>query len=61
MTARAALVLSPSPVRAAPQAALWTAFLLALAALTLPDCCLTGRHTAGVGMAAFAPICRAAR
>jgi len=52
MTGRAALALS-SPRRDRP--------VLALAALSLPDCCLTGRHAVGFGMEIFAPICSAAR
>ena len=51
----------PPPLMAAPGAALWTALALAFAALVLPDCCLNGRHAAGFGMEAFAPICHAAR
>jgi hypothetical protein len=58
MTARAALAL-PSPLAAVtPRVA---AFLLALAALALPDCCLTGRHAVGFDMGILAPICHAAR
>jgi hypothetical protein len=37
------------------------AFVLALAALALPDCCLTGRHAIGFGMEIFAPMCHAVR
>ena len=54
MTARVALALS------SPRAAI-AAFVLALAALALPDCCLAGRHAVGFGMEIFAPICHAAR
>jgi hypothetical protein len=56
MTARVAL----SSPRAAIASRAAT-FLLALAALALPDCCLTGRHAVGFGMGSFAPICHAAR
>ena len=45
----------------APRAAVWAALALAFAALTLPDCCLNGRHTAGFGMELYGPICHAAR
>jgi hypothetical protein len=38
----------------------WTAFALTFAVLTLPDCCLNGRHRAGLGMDAFAFVCHAA-
>jgi hypothetical protein len=45
---------------AAPMRAIhFAAFVLALAYLLTPDCCLYGRHAHGFGMAAFGPICRA--
>ena len=53
---------SPPPaLLALRRATLWTALGLALAALVLPDCCLSGRHGAGFGMEIYAPICHAAR
>jgi hypothetical protein len=56
-----ALVTPSRHIAAARRAALLTAFALALAALALPDCCLSGRHAAGFGMEALAGICHAAR
>jgi hypothetical protein len=37
----------------------WLALVIVVAALTLPDCCLTGQHLFGAGMESFGPICRA--
>ena len=45
----------------APRFALWAALATACLALTLPDCCINGRHAFGLGMDALAPICLAAR
>ena len=45
----------------APRGAVWFAFVLAFAALVLPDCCWNGHHAFGAGMGVFGPICRAAR
>jgi hypothetical protein len=39
--------------------AYWSAFALTFAVLTLPDCCLNGRHRAGLGMDASAFVCHA--
>jgi hypothetical protein len=36
-------------------------FALAFVLLLIPDCCLSGRHDHGAGMAAFGQICRALR
>ena len=52
---------SRTRVRSAPRFEIWVALGLAFAALTLPNCCLNGRHAVGIGMDTFAPICRAAR
>jgi hypothetical protein len=43
------------------QPRLWPALALAIGLLVLPECCLLGQHARGAGMAAFGPICRAAR
>ncbi len=43
----------------APRAEHWLALFLVLAAMALPDCCLTGHHMFGLGMESFSPICRA--
>lgn len=48
-------------VFSAPRLKLWAAFAAALFALTLPDCCLSGRHAAGFGMELYGSICHAAR
>jgi len=37
----------------------WLALVILLAALALPDCCLSGEHLFGAGMDSFGPICRA--
>ena len=50
-----------SGARASRRPAVWAAFVAAFAILTLPDCCLHGRHVAGLGMDAFAFVCRGAR
>jgi hypothetical protein len=39
----------------------WVALFVALAAITVPDCYLEGRHLFGAGMDAFAFICRSPR
>jgi len=53
-----ALALPPIPRRLAPTTH-WLALFVVLAGITLPDCCLTGRHMHGAGMEAFGAICRA--
>ena len=45
----------------AKRPAVVVAFALALALSVLPDCCLNGSHTYGLGMDAFASICHAQR
>ena len=50
-----------SGARASRRPAVWAALVAAFAILTLPDCCLKGRHVAGFGMDAFAFVCRGAR
>jgi hypothetical protein len=37
----------------------WLTFLLVLAAIGLPECCLSGSHGFGPGMENFGAICRA--
>jgi hypothetical protein len=37
----------------------WTAVVVILAGMALPDCCLNGRHALGPGMEIFGSICRA--
>jgi hypothetical protein len=47
--------------RARHRSAVSAALLAAFAILALPDCCLNGRHVAGLGMDAFAFACHGAR
>jgi hypothetical protein len=60
MTA-AAIVPPDLPTPAPPRRAIWAALVAAFAILALPDCCLSGRHSAGLGMDAFAFVCHSAR
>jgi hypothetical protein len=56
-----AIALPGLQTRAPRRAALAAGLVAAFAILALPDCCLNGRHVAGVGMDALAFACHGAR
>jgi hypothetical protein len=58
-----AVALAPPVVRlrALRHSATLLAFAAAFLLLTLPNCCLTGRHIDGLGMDAFAFVCHGVR
>ncbi len=59
MTASARSSGAPTPLAIRAPHASWLTLVIVLAAIALPDCCLNGSHTYGLGMHAFGPICRA--
>jgi hypothetical protein len=42
-----------------PRAVHWLSLLIVLAAISLPNCCLTGGHMFGAGLEEFGFVCRA--
>jgi len=47
------------PIAARPRAVHLLAAFVILAGVSLPDCCVSGRHLFGAGMESFGFICRA--
>ena len=50
---------SSNAIAGTPRAVHWLAALVILAGISLPDCCISGRHLFGAGMESFGFICRA--